>query len=186
MPDLRSKAYTCAAPLMTPGAQMPSRKSAPMPSPALNHEQNDDQSDGTVRLWLSQRQWMSALERIERQARQVRFTGDNQRQSPRLPAPHEARCLIRLGHTGPRQGTYLVQLRNISATGLGFLTAATFEPKTRCTVALQDSEGHGLICAASVVWCKELRENLHAVGIQFDQPVDPDRFFTEAPSDISG
>ncbi len=150
---------------------------------AFNPDPADDRHDDTARLWLSQQQWMSILERVERQVLDSTPQGDNQRQSPRLPAPHHARCMIRLGHPCPDRGTYQVRLRNISTSGLGFLSAAPFQPKSRCTVALQDAEGHGLVCAARIVWCRALDDDLSAVGVQFDKPIDPERFVVETTDD---
>jgi len=151
--------------------------------PAFNQPPQDDQQDDTVRLWLSQRQWMTVLQGIENSTRDGPSAYDNQRQSPRLPTHKHARCMIRLGHPSPSHGTYLVELRNISDTGVGFFSAEPFQAKTRCTVALQDDQGQGLVCAASVVWSRQVDEGLHAVGIRFDQPIDADRFHHEAPQD---
>ncbi len=143
-----------------------------VPYPASNPDSSNERQDDTVRLWLSQQQWMSVLQNTERRARQIDFPqADNQRQSPRLPAPSDTNCIIRLGQNVEHTGTFLVKLRDVSATGLGFYSAQPFPPKSRCTVALQDAQGHGLVCAASVVWCKSIDDQLNDVGIQFDQPI---------------
>lgn len=159
-----------------------------MAYPAFKHEPDDKRPNGAVRLWLSQRQWMAVLESTERSAREAdnqdTLPIDNQRGQTRLPAPEDARCLIRLGNNTDQHGTYLVRLRDISASGLGFHSDQPFKPKTRCTVALRDEQGHGLVCAASVIWCKPLADELHDVGIQFDKPIDAYRFATDTPNDI--
>jgi PilZ domain len=154
-----------------------------MAYPAFNQPPQDDRQDDTVRLWLSERQWMSVLQRVELNERDDGYTDENQRQSPRLPAHEEARCMIRLGHPSSKHGTYLVKLRNISDTGVGFISAEPFEPKTRCTVALQDAQGQGLVCAASVVWSRQIDEGLEAVGIRFDQPINAERFHGQSSQD---
>lgn len=156
-----------------------------MAYPELNREQPNDRLDGAARIWLSQRQWMSVLEGTERQARESQadtdpFT-DNKRESPRLPAPQDTRCLIRMGDNTDEHGTYLVRLRDVSATGLGFNSAHPFAPTTRCTIALQDRGGHGLVSSARIVWCKPIEDQLHNVGIQFDQPIDAARFTCDLP-----
>jgi PilZ domain len=156
-----------------------------MPNPAFNHDPQSDRHDDTVRLWLSQQQWMSVLQNTERQARQTDFpNSDNQRQSPRLPAPQQMRCLIRLGIHADHAGTFMVKLRDVSATGLGFFSTQPFTPKSRCTVALQDGQGHGLVAAASIVWCKSIDEQLHDVGIQFDQPISAPWLVADPPQPI--
>jgi len=141
--------------------------------PAQQPEPGNTPQDDTVRLWLSQQQWMTVLQNTERKARQPDASPtDDLRQSPRVPAPSDMNCMIRLGQNADHTGTFLVKLRDISATGLGFFTAQVFAPKSRCTVALQDADGHGLVCAASVVWSRAIDEELYDVGIQFDQPIE--------------
>ncbi len=92
--------------------------------------------------------------------------------------------MIRLGHQAGHAGTFLVKLRDVSTTGLGFFSAKDFLPKSRCTVALQDGLGHGLVVAASIVWCRSIDEQLYDVGIQFDQPIHADWFATDPLDDI--
>ncbi len=154
-----------------------------MAQPIQNNEPSDplkSQQDGAARVWMSQRQWMAVLENTERRAREVReddqASGVDLRQSPRLPLPEDARCMIRMDENSDDHGTYLVKLRDISATGLGFNSIQRFNARTRCTVAIQDPQGHGLVCAARIVWCKSVDDEHHDVGIQFDQPIDPTRF----------
>ncbi|MEM8738847.1 MAG: PilZ domain-containing protein [Planctomycetota bacterium] len=149
----------------------------------------------SARLWLSDQQWLSVLERVER--------GRDEDDPPRDYAggqsdatgqrAHERhalafRCLIRLappGRADADHGTYLVHSRNISAGGLGFVHDHELHTGTRCTVALQPAAGRGMILSARVAWCRPiLREAEDAttfdVGVQFDQPIDLDPFFTAA------
>lgn len=141
--------------------------------PAENPTPQENKRDDTVRLWLSQQQWFAILQNTERKSREAESAPeDDQRRSPRVPAPKDMQCMIRLGENAQHTGTYIANLRDISTTGLGFCSAQPFAPKSRCTVALQDAKGHGLVCAASVVWCKAIDEQLNDVGIHFDQPID--------------
>lgn len=143
-----------------------------MAEPARQFGQGDTPQDDTVRLWLSQQQWMSVLQNTERKAQKPTVSmPDDLRQSPRVPAPSDMHCIIRLGKNADHAGTFIVKLRDISATGMGFYSAQNFASKSRCTVALQDADGHGMVCAASVVWSKSIDEQLNDVGIQFDQPI---------------
>ncbi len=144
-----------------------------MAYPARQHGPGDTPQDDTVRLWLSQQQWMTVLQNTERKAQQPDASqADDLRQSPRVSAPSDMNCMIRLGKNTEHVGTYIVKLRDISATGLGFYSAQNFKAKSRCTVALQDADGHGLVCAASIVWSRSINENLNDVGIQFDKPIE--------------
>ncbi len=156
-----------------------------MSYPAMRPDADGDREDGAVRLWISERQWMAILQDTERQGPSTPDAADgpveNQRQSPRLPAPEDARCMIKLGDRTQDHGTYLVRLRDISRSGLGFFSAHAFASKTPCTVALQDGEGHGMVSSARVVWCRPIDGGLHDVGIRFDQPIDPSRFIDDTP-----
>lgn len=162
--------------------------SNPVAYPEHNPAPQDNQQDGTARVWLSQRQWMSVLEGTERMARESAESAKNnvpetgtRRAEIRQHAPQDARCLIRMGNNTDEHGTYLVKIRDVSATGLGFNSAHRFAPSTRCTVALQDPDGHGLVCAARIVWSKPIDDQLHDVGVQFDQPIDTTRFTSDSP-----
>lgn len=151
--------------------------------PLNNQGPASERGDGAVRVWLSQRQWMAILQDTERRGSNddIRGSGvvsENQRESPRLPTLNDARCMLRLGDRTDDRGTYMVRLRDISSSGLGFYSVHAFSSKTRCTVAIQASEGRGLVCAGRVVWCRPEDDGLHNVGIQFDRPIDPSRFST--------
>ncbi len=146
--------------------------------PARNYGDKEGR-DETARLWLSDRQWMAILERVERQAQNVELTGEDQRNAPRLTAPAKTQCLIRLGHPSPVHGTYLVRLRNVSATGLGFLSTDLFESGARCTVAIKNDHGRGLVSGASIVWCRPVDEDLNEVGVRFDHPINTEGLFPD-------
>lgn len=144
-----------------------------MVHPAREPGPGSTPKDDTVRLWLSQQQWMSVLQNTERKAQQADASqADDLRQSPRVPAPSDMNCMIRLGRNADHAGTFIVKLRDISATGLGFFSSHSFASKSRCTVALQDADGHGMVCSASVVWSRRIDDQLNDVGIQFDRPIE--------------
>ncbi len=150
-----------------------------LPAHKLNQgDQDPVRNDDAAHVWLSEQQWQSILEQVERQCQDVKLKGENQRCSPRLPAPDEAHCLVSMNDPGLNNRTYLVKLRNISATGVGFLTTEIFESGARCTVAIKNGEGSGLMSAAQVVWHQPVGEELYEVGVRFDKPTDNDHFFT--------
>ena len=149
-------------------------------------------ADGATRVWLSDQQWMAILERIERQSRSgnaVRAILPHEDPSERRGdgmdrQPLSAKCMIRIGSPGHEAGTYLVRTRNISSGGLGFVCQHAFDPGTRCTVALQLSDGMGRIIAGKIAWCREVmqlevEQAMFEVGVTFDQLIpirddDPD------------
>lgn len=154
----------------------------------LHLRHSDDELDlveahrtDTARVWLSDQQWMSILERIERKSREAMPPDDaeSQRAEPRYV--HDTRCLLRVGSHGPDCGTFMVRTRNISSGGLGFVHSEPMSTGTRCTVALETDDGHGVIASARVAWCREILQlevesAMFEVGVQFDRPIDLEPF----------
>ena len=146
----------------------------------------------TARLWLSEQQWLSLLSRVRRGDHdQANVGGLSDATGDRQHARHapDFLCMIRLGPAGPDGtflGTYQISTRNISAGGIGFVHDRALTRGTRATVALQPTQGPGLILSARVAWCREVPEvfedctPLFQVGVQFDQPIDIDPFIPAA------
>jgi hypothetical protein len=145
----------------------------------------------TLRLWMSDRQWLALLHRIElgnsdgfAGGGSAAATGD--REHARVAG--NFRCMIRLGspeNPEDDHGVYTVRTRNVGAGGLGFVHGQRLHSGTRCTVALQPSEGPGLVVAGRVAWCREVvREgedpSCYQVGVQFDRPLEIESFMTAA------
>lgn len=146
----------------------------------------------TTRLWVSDNQWLSILERVERGEDQVPDTagGAGKATGKRAHDRHAVafRCVIRLAppdQPDADHGTYLVNSRNISPGGIGFLHDAQLHAGTRCTVALQPPEGKGYIIPGKVAWSRPVTREAedpisYEVGVQFDRPVDIDPFIPAA------
>ena len=135
---------------------------------------------GSLRLWLSDAQWMQLLARIEREAKD--YEGPNRR-SARKPRFHvKLRCVVRAQQPDGRSATYLVQSHNLSAGGMGFIHAAPLPRGSRCTVAIQSDSGEGVVVAGQVAWTRQVDPAVthgFEVGVQFDRPIDPGPFITE-------
>jgi len=152
----------------------------------------------TARLWVSDQQWLSILERVERgptddelAAQATDFAGgESAATGHREHARHAIsfRCMIRLAppkNAEADHGTYVVHSRNISSGGLGFVHGQELHAGTRCTVALQPSTGQGVITPARVAWCRAIQcvaEDVatYDVGVQFDRPIDVSPFVPAA------
>ena len=151
----------------------------------------------TARLWVSDRQWMALLERVERgpdEADGENFPdyaqGESDATGDRAFARHALnfRAMLRLAppqKPADDHGTYLVHSRNISSGGLGFVHTQPMRPGTRCTVALQPQHGRGMILAARVAWSRLVDRDAEDsrrfdVGIQFDRPIDLSLFVPAA------
>ena len=135
----------------------------------------------SMRLWLSDQQWMAILARIEREAHD--YEGPNRRDSREERFPARLRCLIRAQQPDGRSGTYLVCSHNISAGGLGFIHHTPLPRGSRCTIALEKGKGQGLIASGRVAWTRQIDPRgtpqfaqAFEVGIQFDKLIDPTPF----------
>ena len=130
----------------------------------------------STRLWVSDEQWLSILERVER-GQQLDLPGEDCRRL-HVREAFTCRCLLRMGSDA---GTYIVRTRDISAGGIRFVHGQYLRPGTRCTVALQPDGRLGRIVSAVVAWCNEIEyydEDIegYEVGVKFDEPLDITRF----------
>ncbi|MBB6429289.1 PilZ domain-containing protein [Algisphaera agarilytica] len=172
---------------------------------AFPHPANQDDFDeglpggefDTARLWVSDQQWMTILERVERGTEEADgpYTpdyagGESDASSHREHARHAVsfRCMIRLAppdNPDADHGTYVVHSRNISTGGMGFVHDQELHTGTRCTVALQPMQGKGMIVPARVAWCRAIPRELedlttYDIGVQFDRPIDISPFVPAA------
>ena len=148
----------------------------------------------TTRLWVSDQQWLSILERLKRGVDDDCSPADPGGASLATGARRHARratafrCLLRLAAPDNRKadhGTYLVRSRNLSSGGLAFAHHTALHAGTRCTVGLQAPDGTGMILSARVAWCRLIDRRAedsmtYHVGVQFDQPVSLDPRLTAA------
>ena len=144
----------------------------------------------TLRMWVSDRQWLSMLKRIELGHGNPYADGASEATGERGHArvAGDFRCMIRLGCAGDtdsEHGIYAVRTRNVGGGGVGFTHDRELHAGLRCTVALQPNEGPGLVIAGRVAWCRSVDRGPedpvdYEVGVQFDQPVDLDSFVNAA------
>lgn len=134
----------------------------------------------TLRLWLSDQQWMSLISRIEQQRAQApttdRPSAAQRRRDRRLPAT--LRCLLRLTRSDGTSATYAVRSTNLSRGGLGFFHDQPLPVAAACTVALEQPGRGGRVLAALVAWSSAVAgmDGVYEVGLQFAQPIELDPF----------
>ena len=132
----------------------------------------------TTRLWVSDQQWLSILERVQRGQPLPTEVIDTECRRLHARVPFALRCLLRLS---AQSGTFIVRSRNISAGGLRFVHGQPLRPSTRCTIAIQTQQGMGRILGAVVTWCKEVEFEdpdieAYDIGVKFDESIDTGTF----------
>lgn len=140
------------------------------------------QESDSTRLWISDQQWLTILERVQRG--QPSFDTLPQGRCRRLHerTPFACRCLVRLNGAA---GTYIVRSQDISSGGLRFVHGQPLRASTRCTIALQADSGPGRILSAVVAWCKEIEffdtdVEAYEIGVKFDSVIDVRPFVGES------
>jgi len=71
---------------------------------------------------------------------------------------------------------FVVQPRDLSASGIGVLHGAFIHPGTRCLVGLRRLDGTVATIPGKIVRCRHIRNRLHELGVQFDERVSPADF----------
>lgn len=100
-----------------------------------------------------------------------------ERRSPeRVPYRQTAGLRIELQPTDETIPTYLVQTRNISSRGIGFLFGRLARPRTMCVVQLTNRHGHITAIPGEVVHCRRVHEHVHEVGVRFNHAIDVTEF----------
>ena len=72
------------------------------------------------------------------------------------------------GHTH-----FLVAPRNLSSTGIGVVHGGFIHLNTRCVVSLRTKSGATRSIQGKIVKCRLMRGNLHDLGVEFLEPINP-------------
>ena len=79
---------------------------------------------------------------------------------------------------GDEEATLIVSGRNVSAGGVAFLHTDAIEIRTPCQVRLVDRDEQDQHITGAISRCRHVRAEIHEIGVQFDQTIDP-RFFVD-------
>ena len=91
------------------------------------------------------------------------------RREPRLPFEHRIEVAICAAY-GP-QTHYLVQGRNLTSRGIGFLHGTFMYSHTVCSVAMPALDGRTIVTRGQVVRCQLVRRHIHDIGVRFDKRI---------------
>lgn len=109
---------------------------------------------------------IAVAERLERQSSQPRL---ELRRAPRV-ARMVCDLHLVVHHPGGTRSCYIACTRNISRGGVGALMCSFLHEKSRCQAIFENT---GTTACGRVVRCRHIERNIHEIGIQFDQDIDP-------------
>lgn len=131
---------------------------------------------------LADAQWDELLAALAERSLEEELQQKNRRTDDRVRYEWRVRSLIRTSQPGSREPqTYLVYTRNISRGGIGLIHGMFLHAGTGVVVMLRTRDGACVAISGLVRWCNHLHGRLHEVGVQFEQPIDLDRFLDVKP-----
>jgi len=71
---------------------------------------------------------------------------------------------------------FIIAPRNLSAGGVAALHGGYIHVGTKCTVSMKRLDRSAQSMRGRIVRCSHMQGNLHDLGIQFDQHIDPEQF----------
>ncbi|MEM8738795.1 MAG: PilZ domain-containing protein [Planctomycetota bacterium] len=128
--------------------------------------------------------WALIVQQLDEQGgRSMAESPPNRRIYERKRYSKTLRCIVRLKQSAGPAAVYQVHTRNLSAGGVGFFFGGYLHPGTACHLALMDREGRGHVLGGAMRWCRHVAKTLHECGVQFDQPIDVERFLDLATAE---
>lgn len=79
-------------------------------------------------------------------------------------------------HPGGTRARCVVSPRSISAGGIGVLHGGFVYLGSPCVVHLRSLDGRDVDCPGQVVRCSHISRHVHALGVKFEERIDPRRF----------
>lgn len=132
----------------------------------------DERFVDTLRLSEEDRRSLLAqLQREEPKSPDAELRDDN-----RFPYEAHGGVVMKLSHPGGSVLNYLVRPVNISRGGIGFLHGNFVHVGSGCALLLRDLAGGKVVVTGRVVWCRHVTGRVHAVGVQFRHPIEPEAF----------
>lgn len=79
---------------------------------------------------------------------------------------------VRIDHPGGSTAVYLVQPRDLSAGGMGFLHGGFLHPGALCSVKLRDKAGKTVLVTGKIARSRMIKGRTHEVGIAFEERIE--------------
>lgn len=128
-------------------------------------------------------QHASALDTLRLTRSQQRDLHQQLRRRGRVQPSHEARqeprfefdsvqgLIVEVYHPGGTNSNFLVQPRNLSSRGIGFLHGSFLHNGTECNVWLRAQDGKLISVLGAVARCQWICGRVHEIGVSFDAPI---------------
>jgi len=102
--------------------------------------------------------------------------GSDLRENQRVAYELAHGVVMELQQPGGNTSRYMVQPRDISCTGLGFLHGSFVYTDSVCTCELVTIDGSQMPIRGKIVRCRHVKGRVHEVGVHFDDPLAPTVF----------
>ncbi len=123
-------------------------------------------------LQLSNEQWAELSAKLE----QPGAEDGGQRQHKRVPFRKLAQIAVAIQQPDQTWTKYIVRSRDLSSGGIGFIHGSFIHAGSRCRVILKETEGRASCIEGVVRRCELLQGRAHNVGVEFNEPIELDRF----------
>ncbi|MEM6551604.1 MAG: PilZ domain-containing protein [Planctomycetota bacterium] len=120
---------------------------------------------------MSDAEWRALADELDRDATDANFAA--QRDHERVPYRNMVRAVCEVDHPGGNRVRFIVRTRDLSASGLGFFHGQYLHTGSRCSILLNCARKGPQALAGTVRRCEHLDGNIHQIGIQFDQLIEP-------------
>ena len=146
------------------------------------HRGTSADNKAVVAFRVSDKQIKAIRQQLERAALEGQKMV-NMRRHRRLSYDRTPRFFVEMQHPGGTNVTYVVELRNISSTGVGFLHGAFAYDKAPCNVILRNLQNQWVRVPGSVARCRMIQGKIHEVGVKFDEPIEVSQFAADLADD---
>jgi len=113
------------------------------------------------------------LDRLDQAASK---SGSTSRRSSQRMVYRAENVPVCISHPGGSISRCLVKARNLSAGGMSFLYGGYLHQNTECRIVLKTIDLRSVIVDANVRSCRLIQQNVHEVGVQFKEKLDPANF----------
>ncbi len=130
-------------------------------------------------LKLSDEQWQALIDSLGQGL--SNYTG--QRRHIRTQFRKLSQIAVAIKQSDGQWVKYLVRMRDLSRSGLGFIHGAYVHVGNDCRVILKDATDQLVCIDGTIRRCNLVQGRVHNIGVQFKEEIDIKRFLTPGQAD---